>query len=760
MAIANESGNAIPRLASFPGPTSFTMSLGRYRLLQLLHATDHGSVYEAVAPEDNEPCEVCILERNRFDGRTWAMLVKRLRLIALLDHPGSRRIREWDFDQSAPYLRDRSDEFTLFKQFESAVPLPPRPTAAIVRQLADVLAAAHQMGQAHGALSPHSLTVDSNGAIRIDLTRLDLWSDPSQPEPDSAADILGLGRVLHWLTSGREDFGEMSEVAIAGVSTQPSLAGNTAELAILAMLQTLERECLADDPITRPTARDFLERLDDALSAAGRPAQLDLTLLQADAADCSSAARTSRNARALGPVPHPGKARSRRNGNGFVPRIWAMEPLWRSRFSIPNLCNPSALKRFQKEARMMAAVRNPHTANLVEVNEQDSIHYLAMEFVAGRSLRALLDDRGKLAELDALAIVADVCRALADAHRQGIVHRDIKPENILLIDDPPGFRVKLTDFGLARQVEQSVSLNLTQDKLIGTPLYMAPEQGQAGGLIDARTDVYSLGATLFHLLAGRPPFLAETPLGVLMLHANEPPPPVRQFAADTSEGIGRIVERALAKRPSERFADAAAMLQEIERLRRGEPSLVTIHPLQPLAPPGRVREYRYRWELAANPDDLWPHVSNTERLNRAIGLPSVTFANRQDGRRIRRFGQAKKIGLVAEWEEHPFEWVEGRAFGVLREMSRGPFEWITSVVEMTPRTGGGTTLTHTFRLVPRGLVGRLVAAVEIGYKTGKALDRVYRRIDSVAIGDGSPLADHFENVAGLSGGRRRNSMTV
>jgi len=133
-----------------------------------------------------------------------------------------------------------------------------------------------------------------------------------------------------------------------------------------------------------------------------------------------------------------------------------------------------------------------------------------MEFVAGRSLRALLDDRTKLGEGDALAVMADVCRALGDAHRQGIVHRDVKPENVLLIDDPPGFRVKLTDFGLARQVEQSGSLNLTHDKLIGTPLYMSPEQGQAGGQVDARTDVYALGATLFHVLAGRPPFLADT----------------------------------------------------------------------------------------------------------------------------------------------------------------------------------------------------------------------------------------------------------
>ena len=137
-----------------------------------------------------------------------------------------------------------------------------------------------------------------------------------------------------------------------------------------------------------------------------------------------------------------------------------------------------------------------------------------------RNLSDWLDQRGRLDEPTALAILADVARALLEAHERGIVHRDIKPANILLVsgagqETPPDAsplaphplpKVKLTDFGLARHVLESESLNVTRaGAILGTPLYMAPEQCSGTGSVDARSDIYSMGATLFHLLAGRPP---------------------------------------------------------------------------------------------------------------------------------------------------------------------------------------------------------------------------------------------------------------
>ena len=168
--------------------------------------------------------------------------------------------------------------------------------------------------------------------------------------------------------------------------------------------------------------------------------------------------------------------------------------------------------------------------------------------------------------------------------------------------------------------------------------------------------------------------------------------------------------------------------------------------------------YDFRWELDASPRQLWPHVSNTERLNRAVGLPSIDFTDEPDpDGGVRRFGQLRRAGVVAGWREHPFEWVEGRRMGVVREFHKGPLKWFVSVVELSPRPGGGTTLMHSIRVEPRGIVGRAVAAVEIGIKGHRGIDRVYRRIDAMLTGKlgQDPVIDPFEPPAELAGRRRR-----
>lgn len=336
---------------------------------------------------------------------------------------------------------------------------------------------------------------------------------------------------------------------------------------------------------------------------------------------------------------------------------------------------------------------------------------------------------------------------------------DRLPSSPSTLHPPPSTRVKLCDFGLARHVLQSDSMNVTSaGTVVGTPFYASPEQC-AGRPIDPRTDVYAMGATLFHLLAGRPPFLADTVLAMTHLHTNQPPPPLRQFNPEVSDGVCRIVEKALAKNPDARHADAEAFLLDLERLRRGDAVSAVVHPHLPPADPGRVLRYDWTWELEAAPERLWPHVANTERLNRAAGVPAVVFASEPDpAGGARRFGAFTRAGIVNAWREHPFEWVEGRRLGVLREYDRGIFKWLASTVELKPRDGGGTMLTHRLRIVPRGLLGRVAAAVEIGARAKRSLGRVYRRIDAYVCGKlGRPEAsDAFEPPPGLKpDGRRR-----
>ena len=184
------------------------------------------------------------------------------------------------------------------------------------------------------------------------------------------------------------------------------------------------------------------------------------------------------------------------------------------------------MRRFRKEARLLGEVNNPYVTNLLEVNEDDGIHFLVLELVTGRSLGQVLEARGVLDEHEALTILADVARALVDAHERGIVHRDVKPDNILLADGDGGrYRVKLSDFGLARHVEETESLRMTIDRaVVGTPQYMAPEQGR-GGTIDPRTDVYAMGVTLFRMLAGQVPFSAPGLMDLIALFIATSRPP-------------------------------------------------------------------------------------------------------------------------------------------------------------------------------------------------------------------------------------------
>jgi len=223
--------------------------------------------------------------------------------------------------------------------------------------------------------------------------------------------------------------------------------------------------------------------------------------------------------------------------------------------------HPAAVDRFAQEARAAASLVHGNIVQIHEVACIDGIHFLAEEYVAGPSLKAWLAARGPLDARQGLAVLEQVGSALARSAQQGIVHRDIKPENLLVT---PAGEVKVADFGLARVLSSDV--DLTQDGMtLGTPLYMSPEQGQ-GGAVDARSDLYSLGATVYHLLAGHPPFTGPTPVSVVMAHIQEPLVPLATLRPDLPAGLCAIVERLLAKQPEDRFQLPAEMLHAVEEV--------------------------------------------------------------------------------------------------------------------------------------------------------------------------------------------------
>lgn len=222
----------------------------------------------------------------------------------------------------------------------------------------------------------------------------------------------------------------------------------------------------------------------------------------------------------------------------------------------------TAVRRFTQEARAAAALIHGHIVQIHEVACVDQLHFLAEEYVAGPTLKAWLEARGPLDAAQAITVLVHVGSALARAAGQGVVHRDIKPENLLVTS---AGEVKVADFGLARMLDAPDGLGLTQHGMtLGTPLYMSPEQAE-GKAVDARSDLYSLGATVYHLLAGRPPFTGATSLAVAMAHIKEPLASIAALRPELPADLAAIVDRLLAKDPAARFQSPGDLLQAVER---------------------------------------------------------------------------------------------------------------------------------------------------------------------------------------------------
>lgn len=269
--------------------------------------------------------------------------------------------------------------------------------------------------------------------------------------------------------------------------------------------------------------------------------------------------------------------------------------------------NPELLDRFQREARVIAMLRHP---NIVQVYDFDTIEghpYLIMEYVPGTSLSAQMramharHERLNLPLIDKL--ITPVAAALQYAHERGVIHRDIKPGNILLTspsqpieaekDLPEDVQPVLTDFGLVRFLNSPEQTAAGQ--LAGTPAYMSPEQAR-GQLVDTRTDVYSLGVVLYELLAGHPPFEADTTMSVLMKHINEPPPAVPDLRVE----LQRTLDRALAKQPADRFQTPNEFAAAVDAAVRREAEASTVAESlpsvsSPLSEPGIPPTSGWNW---------------------------------------------------------------------------------------------------------------------------------------------------------------------
>jgi len=225
------------------------------------------------------------------------------------------------------------------------------------------------------------------------------------------------------------------------------------------------------------------------------------------------------------------------------------------------------LERFQTEARVIARLRHPHIVGIHEVGTCQGRSYLVMDYIEGGSLRDRLEE-GTLDPPEAAKITKVMAEALAYAHERSILHRDVKPGNILLSSEGP----VLTDFGLAKDVSCLEASPTLSGQPIGTPAYMAPEQARGDQeQIDRRTDVYALGATLYEMLSGAPPFTGGSVYDVLDRLTQEPPPRLRKVRPDAERDLETIILTCLAKDPARRYPTAGALAEDLRRYLEHEP---------------------------------------------------------------------------------------------------------------------------------------------------------------------------------------------
>jgi serine/threonine-protein kinase len=220
--------------------------------------------------------------------------------------------------------------------------------------------------------------------------------------------------------------------------------------------------------------------------------------------------------------------------------------------------------RFTREAKAASRISHPHAINVTDFGEaENGVVYMVMEYLRGRTLKDVIRAEGPIPLARAAEIVRQVAGALEAAHAEGVIHRDLKSDNIMLEETSSGGDwAKVLDFGIAK-IQQDVDVTdpgLTAPNIIiGTPQYMSPEQCSQAARIDARSDVYSFGVILFEMLAGHVPFAGDSPTATMMKHLQEPPPPILEERRDLPASVARVVERALAKKPDERFQSAEEM---------------------------------------------------------------------------------------------------------------------------------------------------------------------------------------------------------
>jgi len=330
-----------------------------------------------------------------------------------------------------------------------------------------------------------------------------------------------------------------------------------------------------------------------------------------------------------------------RGGMGIVMAAWhlALDQRVALKCLQPELAqNAESAARFLREARAAAKIKSEHGVRVLDVgNLEDGLPYMVMEFLDGRDFSDELRDRGPLPIEECINYALQAIEAVAEAHSLGIVHRDLKPENLFLARQPDGTRrVKVLDFGISKSmvIASADNRSLTQSSTImGSPLYMSPEQMRAPRSVDARTDIWSLGAIIYELLTGNPPYTADTlpQLCSKMLEAD--PTPLRVYRADVDPELERTVTRCLARNVAERWQSMGELAQALL--------------------PYASRSARIHVERAGRVLNTTENNAMMAPMTLPSGHPARATPTRQSARDLEGEGQPVRVRTPAGSAQHP-----------------------------------------------------------------------------------------------------------
>ncbi len=243
------------------------------------------------------------------------------------------------------------------------------------------------------------------------------------------------------------------------------------------------------------------------------------------------------------------------------------------------------IKRFQREARSMAKIDHTNVVKVYAVDSYKGIHFVAIEYIDGKSVQDWLDKIGELPVADAVHIAVVCAQALAHAHERNMVHRDIKPDNILLTSRGV---IKVADFGLAKAIDEDVSMTQSGQGL-GTPLYMAPEQARNAKHVDQRSDIYALGATLYHMLTGKLPFTGDSTLELIIAKEKGTYSSAKQIRSEVPERLDLIIDKMMSKDPNHRYKACDEVVRDLSALGMHEQPLSFIEGAEPPAGVARTQ---------------------------------------------------------------------------------------------------------------------------------------------------------------------------